>query len=64
MCGAPELPKLKKRNGNFIVFNIGIKRSFFSSKMRPREAKPNRAGAFSEMRKNLEKLGKMLGILA
>lgn len=24
MCVAPELPKLKERNGNFIGFNIGI----------------------------------------
>ena len=32
-----------------IEYNIGLKRSKFPSKMRPREAKPNRAGAFSEM---------------
>jgi hypothetical protein len=27
MCEAPELPKSKKRNGNFIVFNTALKRS-------------------------------------
>jgi hypothetical protein len=33
MCEAPELPKSKKRNGNFIVFNIGLKGSLIFSEL-------------------------------
>jgi len=39
MCVAPELPKTKKRNGNFIGFNIRIIRSSLSSVAKRRNIK-------------------------